>query len=71
MGYRDGAEDVRQFRRACAEGKVAPSPSLLLRSAMSEASPHYSRLAPDLSEASGIGRVDGGFRGGFSLRVGD
>ena len=34
-------------------------------------SPHYSRLAPDLSEASGIGRVDGGFRGGFSLRVGD
>ena len=30
-----------------------------------------SRLAPDLSEASGIGRVDGGFRGGFSLRVGD
>ena len=37
MGYRDGAEDVRQFRRACAEGKVAPSPSLLLRSAMAEA----------------------------------
>ena len=35
------------------------------------ASPHYSRLAADLSEASGIGRVDGGFRGGFSLRVGD
>ena len=34
-------------------------------------SPHYSRLAADLSEASGIGRVDGGFRGGFSLRVGD
>ena len=33
--------------------------------------PHYSRLAADLSEASGIGRVDGGFRGGFSLRVGD
>ena len=36
-----------------------------------QASPHYSRLAADLSEASGIGRVDGGFRGGFSLRVGD
>ena len=36
-----------------------------------ESSPHYSRLAADLSEASGIGRVDGGFRGGFSLRVGD
>ena len=35
------------------------------------ASPHYSRLAADLSEARGIGRVDSGFRGGFSLRVGD
>ena len=30
-----------------------------------DASPHYSRLAADLSEASGIGRVDSGFRGGF------
>ena len=36
-----------------------------------ELSPHYSRLAADLSEARGIGRVDSGFRGGFSLRVGD
>ena len=34
-------------------------------------SPHYSRLAADLSEARGIGRVDSGFRGEFSLRVGD
>ena len=39
--------------------------------AIEHVSPHYSRLAADLSEASGIGRVDGGFRGGFSLRVGD
>ena len=37
QGFKDGAEDVRQFRRACAEGRVAPSPSLLLRGAMSEA----------------------------------
>ena len=37
MGYRDGGEDVRDFRRACLEGKVTPTPSLLLRSAMSEA----------------------------------
>ena len=38
MGFVDGAADVRGFRRACAEGKVTPVPSLLLRSAMSEAS---------------------------------
>ena len=37
QGFRDGAEDVRSFRRACAEGKVTPVPSLLLRSAMREA----------------------------------
>ena len=37
MGYRDGAEDVRQFRRAIFENKVVPSESLLLRSAFSEA----------------------------------
>ena len=37
MGFKDGAEDVRAFRRACAEGRVTPAPSLLLRSAMAEA----------------------------------
>lgn len=37
MGFRDGAEDVRQFRRACLEGKVAPGLSLLLRAALAEA----------------------------------
>ena len=37
MGFRDGAEDVRCFRRACVEGKVIPAPSLLLTAAMSEA----------------------------------
>ena len=37
MGFRDGAEDVRLFRRACLEGKVAPGRSLLLRSALAEA----------------------------------
>ena len=47
----------------------APACAFVSRNAVP--SPHYSRLAADLSEASGIGRVDGGFRGGFSLRVGD
>ena len=37
MGYKDGAEDVRGFRRACADGRVIPCRSLLLRSAMGEA----------------------------------
>ena len=37
MGYRDGGADVRAFRRAIAEGKVAPRVSLLLRAAMAEA----------------------------------
>ena len=37
QGFKDGAEDVRAFRRACLEGKVVPAVSLLLRHAMSEA----------------------------------
>ena len=37
MGFKDGSEDVRQFRRACLEGRVVPGASLLLRSAMTEA----------------------------------
>ena len=37
MGFRDGAEDVRGFRRGCADGRVIPIPSLLLRSAMAGA----------------------------------
>ena len=37
QGFKDGAEDVRLFRRACLEGKVRPVESLLLRHAMSEA----------------------------------
>jgi len=37
MGFQDGAADVRAFRRACAEGRVTPLASRLLRSAMSEA----------------------------------
>ena len=37
MGFRDGGEDVRDFRRACVEGRVIPAPSLLLTAAMGEA----------------------------------
>jgi len=37
MGWRDGSEDVERFRRALFEGKVLCTPSLLLRSAFSDA----------------------------------
>ena len=33
MGYRHGAEDVRNFRKACLDGAVVPVKSLLMRSA--------------------------------------
>ena len=63
MGYRDGAEDIRQFRRACAEGKVAPSPSLLLRSAMAE--------ARTISDPSGNQKLAKGSEGGRRMRAKD
>ena len=37
QGFMDGGADVRDFRRACVEGRVRPVPSLLLASAMAEA----------------------------------
>ena len=37
QGYRDGGEDVREFRRAALDGRLHPLRSLLLRSAMAEA----------------------------------
>ena len=37
MGYRDGGEDVRHFRRACLERRVRPEPSLFLASAVASA----------------------------------
>ena len=37
QGWRDGAEDVRGFRKAVLEGQVTPVVSLLMRAAMAEA----------------------------------
>lgn len=37
MGWKDGAEDVRSFRRAALEGRLALPPCTLIRSAFSEA----------------------------------
>ena len=36
MGFKDGSEDLRRFRRACLDGRVTPAVSLLLRSALAE-----------------------------------
>ena len=37
QGYRDGGQDVREFRKACIDERVRPARSLLMRSAMSGA----------------------------------
>ena len=59
MGYMDGGADVRAFRRACADGKVTPTPSLLLRSAMSE--------ARTVSDPAGNAKLSKGSQGGRRL----
>ena len=63
MGYRDGAEDVRQFRRACADRRVTPAPSLLLRSAMAE--------ARTVSDPAGNHKLSKGSQGGRRVRARD
>ena len=63
MGFKDGADDVRAFRRACAEGRVTPSPSLLLRSAMAE--------ARTVSDPAGNAKLSKGSQGGRRLRARD
>ena len=49
MGYKDGGEDCRLFVRACAEGRVTPARSLLLRSALS--------VARTVSDAAGNRKI--------------
>ena len=57
MGFKDGAEDVRGFRRACLEGEVRPVESLILASAMSEA-----RVVMDPAGNSKLSKNAGGGR---------
>ena len=61
MGFQDGGEDVRAFRRACAEGRVRPAPSLLLRFAMAE--------ARTISAPAGNAKISKGSQGGRRLRA--
>ena len=63
MGYQDGSADVRGFRRACADGRVRPAPSLLLRSAMAE--------ARTISDPAGNAKLSKGSQGGRRLRARD
>lgn len=63
MGFKDGAEDVRAFRRACAENKVTPAPSLLLRSAMA--------AARTVSDPAGNAKLSKGTEGGRRSRARD
>ena len=63
MGFKDGAADVRAFRRGCAEGRVTPPPSLLLRSAMAE--------ARTISDPAGNAKLAKGTEGGRRLRARD
>ena len=63
MGYMDGGADVREFRRACASGRVSPAPSLLLRAAMRE--------ARTVSDPAGNAKLSKGSQGGRRFRAKD
>ncbi len=63
QGFRDGAEDVRGFRKACADRRVIPAPSLLLRSAMAE--------ARTVSDPAGNHKLSKGSQGGRRVRARD
>ena len=57
MGYLDGGQDVREFRRAVLDGKVTPARSGLLRYAMSEA-----RVVMDTAGNSKLAKSTEGMR---------
>lgn len=59
MGFRDGNEDIERFRRACFDGRVKASPSLLLRSAFADAVTLRDPSANSkLAKARSTGRID-------------
>jgi phage terminase large subunit-like protein len=59
FGWKDGSEDIERFRRALFDGEVATTPSLLLRSAFSDA---VTLIDPagnhKLAKARSLGRID-------------
>ena len=63
QGFKDGAEDVRGFRRAILEDRVVVGKSLLLRSALSE--------ARTVSDPAGNEKLSKGSQGGRRMRARD
>ena len=63
QGFKNGAEDVRAFRRAVAEGRVTPVKSLLLTAAMGEA-----RV---LTDVAGNSKLAKGSEAGRRMRAKD
>ena len=63
QGYRDGAQDVRDFRAAVLSDRVRPSESLLLTAAMAEA-----RV---MTDPSGNSKLSKGSEGGRRSRARD
>ena len=57
MGFKDGGEDVTDFRTATLRGRVVPVPSLLMRSAMGEC-----RVTMDVAGNSKIAKFGAGKR---------
>ncbi|SKA28435.1 terminase large subunit domain-containing protein [Consotaella salsifontis] len=59
MGWKDGSEDIERFRRACFDRLVKTTPSLLLRSAFSEAVVLIDPASnAKLAKGRSLGRID-------------
>ena len=59
FGWKDGSEDIERFRRALFDGEVKVSPSLLLRSAFSDAIViHDPNGNQKLAKGRSLGRID-------------
>ena len=63
QGFKDGGEDVREFRRACADRRVTPRRTRLLRAAMSE--------AVTISDPAGNAKLAKGGEGARRVRARD
>ena len=63
MGYRDGGEDVRHFRRACLERRVRPEANLFLASAVAS--------ARTVTDAAANSKLAKGSEGGRRVRARD
>lgn len=59
MGWKDGAEDVERFRQAVFDGQIKAVPSLLMRSALSDAVTVADMAGnAKLAKARSLGRID-------------